>query len=88
MGIFSFGVILSELDMHTVPYAILRRTSVEGHTLPAATLLQGITMGSIRVDFSEENSFSITCVSVDPSQRPTAAEALYKLQVVLVQGLA
>ncbi|EGZ10500.1 hypothetical protein PHYSODRAFT_337312 [Phytophthora sojae] len=96
VGIFSFGVILSELDMHTVPYAILRRTSVEGHTLPAATLLQGITMGSIRVDFSEENSFSITCVSVDPSQRPTAAEALaltctpqmYHNDPVCVKGVA
>ncbi|KAG6612689.1 TKL protein kinase [Phytophthora cinnamomi] len=92
---FSFGVVLSELDVHTFPYAQTKKQSCEseGRKLTDATLLQRVATGSIRVEFSESNLLSITelgnaCISVDPNDRPSAAEALYKLQVVLAQELA
>ncbi|KAE8912844.1 hypothetical protein PF005_g5082 [Phytophthora fragariae] len=91
---FSFGVVLSELDVHTLPYAQEKKRSLDsgGRVLADATLLQRVAAGTVRVEFSEANLSSITelgcaCVSVDPSQRPSAAEALYRLQVVLAQGL-
>ncbi|KAE8912317.1 hypothetical protein PF005_g27985 [Phytophthora fragariae] len=93
--IFSFGVVLSELDVHTLPYAQTKKKNreTEGRELTDATLLQRVATGSIQVEFSDANLLSITelgkaCVSVDPNDRPSAAEALYKLQVVLAHELA
>jgi len=88
---FSFGVVLSELAVHTLPYAQSNETrDSNGKRLPDAILLQRVAMGKLSVAFSEANPASITelgraCVSVDPSLRPTAAEALYKLQVALAE---
>ncbi|GMF35954.1 unnamed protein product [Phytophthora fragariaefolia] len=86
---FSFGVVLSELDVHTLPYAQARKRSreVEGHELVDAALFQGVSTGSISVEFSDE-AYSVAelgraCVSVDPNDRPSAAEALYRLQLEL-----
>ncbi|POM74232.1 TKL protein kinase [Phytophthora palmivora] len=58
---FSFGVVLSELDVHTLPYAQTKQRSLDtsGRKMADATLLQKIT----------------------------AAEALYRLQVILTQDL-
>ncbi|RLN48230.1 hypothetical protein BBJ28_00019184 [Nothophytophthora sp. Chile5] len=88
---FSFGVVLSELDVHSLPYAKAKeRTSAGsgGSQMADTVLLQKVAMGKLRVEFSEASPQSVVdlghaCVSVDPRQRPTAAEALYKLQVIL-----
>ncbi|KAL3664617.1 hypothetical protein V7S43_010366 [Phytophthora oleae] len=92
--IFSFGVVLSELDVHTLPYTQAKKRSLAstGRKMADATLLQKITSGEIRVEFSKSIPRSLlelglTCVSVDPLYRPTAAEALYRLQVILAQEL-
>ncbi|GMF35943.1 unnamed protein product [Phytophthora fragariaefolia] len=92
---FSFGVVLSELDMHTLPYAEAKWQSLdlEGHSMADATLLQKITTGEARVDFSEASLSSIAelgyaCVSIDPQDRPSAAEALYKLHIFLAAKLS
>jgi serine/threonine-protein kinase TNNI3K len=82
---FSFGVVLSELDVHTPPYAQAKKSRKVG-------LLQKIASGEIRVDFSESSPKSLVelgraCVAVDPDERPTAPEALYRLQVILSQDL-
>ncbi|GMF40819.1 unnamed protein product [Phytophthora lilii] len=91
---FSFGVVLSELDVHTLPYALAKDKKLDsnGKCLPDAVLLQQVAMGQLSVDFSQFSPQSVVelgraCVSVDPSQRPTAAEALYRLQVLLAQEL-
>ncbi|RLN15183.1 hypothetical protein BBJ28_00009024 [Nothophytophthora sp. Chile5] len=92
---FSFGVVLSELDMHTLPYAQARsrfRDSDE-RQIPDAVLLQKVATGVLRVDFSGVGPQSMVelgcaCVSVEPSKRPTPAEVLYRLQVILAKELA
>ncbi|KAG6945634.1 hypothetical protein JG687_00017166 [Phytophthora cactorum] len=86
--IFSFGVVLSELDLHTLPYAQLKQEQISD-----ATLLQRVAMGAISVEFSAAGPQSMVylgnaCVSVDSRKRPTAAEALFTLQVILSKELA
>lgn len=50
-------------------------------------------MGTVSVEFSEAVPQSIielgnACVSVNPSERPSAVEALSKLEVILSKELA
>ncbi|CAH0482771.1 unnamed protein product [Peronospora belbahrii] len=82
--IFSFGVVLSELDLHSTPYAFAKSSSNFGHKVPDADFLQMVAMDKLRIQFSDAASSSIVelgiaFVSVDPKKRPTAAEALYQL---------
>ncbi|KAK1931053.1 putative serine/threonine-protein kinase [Phytophthora citrophthora] len=93
--IFSFGVVLSELDVHTLPYAQAKQRSLEtnGRKMADATLLQKITAGEVRVDFSDASPQAMVelgsaCIAVDPADRPTAAEALYRIQVIISQELS
>ncbi|KAI9918839.1 hypothetical protein PsorP6_011887 [Peronosclerospora sorghi] len=90
---FSFGVVLSELDSHVLPYVLAKDTpssssSESRNLLPGAAILQLVAAGKMRVHFSDAGPQSmvdlgLACVSLDPRERPTAAEALYKLQQVL-----
>ncbi|KAG1703502.1 hypothetical protein DVH05_007449 [Phytophthora capsici] len=92
---FSFGVVLSELDSHVMPYALSKSnsstessSSANPNKLPSAAILQMVAVGRLRVHFSEAGPQSMVdlgnaCVSLDPNERPTAAEALYKLQQIL-----
>jgi serine/threonine-protein kinase TNNI3K len=85
---FSFGVLLSELDTHSLPYAHATDRDGDGHRLPDAAVLQMVAAGSLRVEFSADALHEVValgeaCVSVDPAARPTAAEALGKLHSVL-----
>ncbi|KAE8912515.1 hypothetical protein PF003_g3756 [Phytophthora fragariae] len=91
---FSFGVVLSELDSHTLPYTQAKQRSQNNYGRPMtdASLLQKITAGDVRVEFSRSSPPSVVelglaCVAVNPGDRPTAAEALYRLQVILSQDL-
>lgn len=85
--IFSFGVVLSELDSHLLPYAHAKHAD-SGHKLTDTAILQLVSMGKLRVAFSEHvlpelRELGEACVVVEPSDRPTAAEILYKLQLAL-----
>ncbi|GMF44189.1 unnamed protein product [Phytophthora fragariaefolia] len=89
---FSFGVVLSELSTHLTPYANARlRTGLD---LPMArtVILQHVAAGKLSVEFSEAGPQSMVelgraCISMDPKDRPTAAEALYRLHKVLTLEL-
>ncbi|KAI9994428.1 hypothetical protein PInf_011056 [Phytophthora infestans] len=92
--IFSFGVVLSELDTHTLPYAQARQEMQNSHgrQMTDATLLQKVVTGTVTVTFSDAGPKSMadlgySCVSVDPTMRPSAAEALFKLQVLMSKEL-
>lgn len=86
---FSFGVVLSELDTHAIPYshAIDNKT---GRKLSDTAILQRIAAGTLRVHFSKESlaevvALGVACVATNPADRPGAAEALYTLQKALQQ---
>ncbi|KAE9051617.1 hypothetical protein PR001_g1280 [Phytophthora rubi] len=86
--IFSFGVVLSELDLHTLPYAHAKESSNSGRKTPDTAILQMVALGKIRVEFSPQALDSMVvlasaCVALNPEDRPTAAEALYHLQTIL-----
>eukprot|EP00644_Phytophthora_capsici_P007735 jgi/Phyca11/126046/e_gw1.61.237.1 len=92
--IFSLGVMLSELDVHTLPYAQAKERNLTstGRKMADATLLQKIASGEVQVEFSEMNprpllELGLACVSVDPFNRPTASEAQYRLQMIIRQEL-
>jgi len=85
---FSFGVLLSELDLHSLPYSHANESLGDGRKLPNAAILQMVAMGKLRVDFSTRSlpevvALGNACVSTNPTERPTAAMALYRLQEVL-----
>ncbi|KAF1317395.1 Tkl protein kinase, partial [Globisporangium splendens] len=80
--IFSFGVVLSELDSHLLPYA---ESKVGGSD---TAILQLVSMGKLQVQFSESampevRELGLACVAYNPQDRPTTAEILYKLQLAL-----
>ncbi|ETL97202.1 TKL protein kinase [Phytophthora nicotianae] len=92
---FSFGVLLSELDMLSAPYSQARKQIHDSSwcTLQDADILDKVTKGSLRVVFSESGPMALAelgraCVSVNPLNRPTAAEVLYRLQTILSEELA
>ncbi|RLN72080.1 hypothetical protein BBJ28_00022391 [Nothophytophthora sp. Chile5] len=88
--VFSFGVVLSELSTHKSPYSHVKLRAGSTHQMPRTVILQSVAAGELRVEFAEAGPKSmvelgLACVSVDPTLRPTAAEALYKLHTILKQ---
>ncbi|KAL3669841.1 hypothetical protein V7S43_005218 [Phytophthora oleae] len=93
--IFSFGIVLSEIDMLSAPYSQAREYLRDSSCRPLqdADILQRVAKGSLRVVFSESGPMALAelgraCVSVNPLKRPTASEALYRLQTILSKELA
>ncbi|KAG1711893.1 hypothetical protein DVH05_009132 [Phytophthora capsici] len=89
---FSFGVLLSELDVHVLPYSHAKEKSESDRKIPESVMLQMVALGKIRVEFSSNSLESVldlglACVSLDPQERPTAAQALYRLHSILTQEL-
>ncbi|KAK1929663.1 Serine/threonine-protein kinase STY17 [Phytophthora citrophthora] len=83
---FSFGVVLSELDSNALPYA----NTGKNRQASDLAILQLVMQGNLRVEFSETcppviMELGLACVSIDPTARPTAAQALYQLQVALAE---
>ncbi|KAF1317297.1 Tkl protein kinase, partial [Globisporangium splendens] len=85
--IFSFGVVLSELDSHMLPYAEAKETN-SGRVLPDTALLQMVSLGRLKVQLSAEAPQAMVdladaCTALEPKDRPTASDLLYRLQVML-----
>ncbi|KAJ8576231.1 hypothetical protein ON010_g2988 [Phytophthora cinnamomi] len=88
--VYSFGVVLSELDVHTMPYTRAKKENLDsnGNEIPDSLLLSRVALGIVKVDFSDATPRALVklgraCTSVYPTERPTAAQALYKLQKIL-----
>ncbi|ETN02570.1 TKL/DRK protein kinase [Phytophthora nicotianae INRA-310] len=80
--IYSFGVVLSELDMCKTPYtdAVTEGGSKARHF----QILQEVMAGELRPNFSEDCPsrvlrVAMACLSLDPSSRPTASEVIRQL---------
>ncbi|CAH0485743.1 unnamed protein product [Peronospora farinosa] len=88
--IFSFGVVLSELDSHKLPYACAKVTDT-GRVIPDTAILQLISSGRLSVGFTAPTSPALeamvhlgtACVAFEPEERPTASQALYQMQLVM-----
>jgi hypothetical protein len=88
--IFSFGVVLSELDSHLPPYAsaISSMTSESGQKVTETALMEMVAMGRVRVEFSANapaalENLGLSCVDLNPKNRPSAGEVHYQLQKIL-----
>ncbi|OWZ16872.1 Protein kinase [Phytophthora megakarya] len=89
VDIFSFGVLLSELDTHAPPYNDAR--SLSGTQLADAVVLQMIAAGSIRLRFGEDcppdlRSLADSCLAKNPRMRPAASEVVYALRTIKKLG--
>lgn len=79
VDVYSFGIILSELDTHQLPFADVKLNDM--------AILQGVSSGKLQVSFSDtcpQNLLTLarSCMSLDPAERPPAAKVAYELRKV------
>lgn len=80
---FSFSVLLSELDSHQIPYDGV--CDATGTQLADVTLLELVATGDLKPRLSrncpqEVVQVATRCFALDPAQRPTATEVAYALR--------
>lgn len=84
--VFSFGVLLSELNNHLLPYT--NATDMEsGQNIAPTIIAHMVANGSLSVTFSTSALHSVvelghSCVTIDPRSRPTSIEVLLQLQLI------
>ncbi|KAJ8559213.1 hypothetical protein ON010_g8234 [Phytophthora cinnamomi] len=88
---FSFGVVLGELDCQQLPYSHAKESGT-GRKLPGTAILQMVAAGQLRLEISQSTPSGIydlvmACTSLAPSDRPTAAEAFERLQSIARETL-
>ncbi|CAH0473585.1 unnamed protein product [Peronospora belbahrii] len=88
--VFSMGVVLSELDFHTLPYSNAVEVKNQNRNIASAAIVHLVATGKLRVEFSSAGSrlmaeLGLSCVALNPDDRPTAAEVLYKLHTILTR---
>ncbi|RLN58290.1 hypothetical protein BBJ28_00025368 [Nothophytophthora sp. Chile5] len=81
--IYSFGVVLSELDTCKIPFHNFLSTG--GTNVKPFQILQEVMTGTLRPSFSEEcppriRRVGVACCQQDPARRPTAAQLVRMLQ--------
>ena len=86
VDMYSFGVILSELDSHQLPFSDIRQSN--GEPLEESALLELLAVGALQPTVSPEcpkevRALLLACLSLDPSERPTGLEVTYKLRQLL-----
>lgn len=84
--IFAFGVVLSELDTHELPYEDIRGAT--GNRVADIALLQMVSAGKLVPTFSrscppEVLKLAMRCLAFDRSVRPTAVEVAYALRTIM-----
>ncbi|KAJ0406242.1 hypothetical protein ATCC90586_008200 [Pythium insidiosum] len=81
--VFSFGVVLSELDTHMLPYAQAKETGTN-RKLPETAVLQMVSLGRLSVSFSSDADPELValgreCVRVNARERPSSSEVLHRV---------
>jgi hypothetical protein len=85
--IYAFGVMLSELDTHLIPYDDARSTDGK-RPLANVAILQLVAEGKLRPTFSATcrpatKALALRCLAQVPEERPAAAVVAYELRQVL-----
>ncbi|RLN82461.1 hypothetical protein BBJ28_00017887, partial [Nothophytophthora sp. Chile5] len=88
---FSFGVVLGELDCQQLPYSHATESGTS-RKLPGTAILQMVASGQLRLEICKTTPSGIhdlvmACTSLTPEERPTAAEALETLQAIARETL-
>jgi hypothetical protein len=84
---YSFGVVLSELDTHELPYDDARTAA--GEPLANVAILQRVAMGHLKPTFRSEKcppallTLAHQCLEHDWSKRPTAAQVASELLQII-----
>ncbi|CAI5741680.1 unnamed protein product [Hyaloperonospora brassicae] len=81
--IYSFGVVLSELDTGAIPYH--NAVTESGGQATSFQILQDVMAGSLRPSFSRDcppriRRVGLACLSLDPSSRPSAHQLIEWLE--------
>lgn len=84
--VFSFGVMLTELDSLEYPYHGV--TTPDGRPVPEAAIVHMVALGNLQAEFSQMSRTDMVllgraCLSVDPQRRPSAAVLVEKIQRAL-----
>ncbi|GLE05370.1 hypothetical protein PINS_up014383 [Pythium insidiosum] len=79
--VFSFGVILSEMDTHKLPYG------TKGREFSDATIIAQVSSGQLCVDFTALADRDVVqlardCMAFHPDDRPTAAVVAMRMRAV------
>ncbi|ETV99749.1 TKL protein kinase [Aphanomyces invadans] len=84
--VFSFGVILSELDTEQLPYANQRND--RGNPFTDLGLMEAVAKGRILPSFTSScpdwfRELGLACLSLDPTLRPSATQVSYAIRTQL-----
>ncbi|KDO28712.1 TKL protein kinase [Saprolegnia parasitica CBS 223.65] len=85
--IYSFGMILTELDTHAVPYADM--VNDRGQALGNFTIMYKVMQGKIKPTLSETcpdwlREMALECMAFSPDDRPTAVDLEARLEALLI----
>lgn len=86
---YSFGILLSELDSNALPFA---NANTNQQQLPPMALLNQVALGKISAELSSPRTpveiveLAKRCLSLEPSERPSAADAIVTLEGVLSES--
>ncbi|CAH0475994.1 unnamed protein product [Peronospora belbahrii] len=86
VDMYSFGVILSELDSHDLPFSDITLSS--GQPLPESAVVELLRTGAIRPSLSDRcprgvEMLVMACLNLEPKVRPTAAQTADRLRALL-----
>lgn len=85
---YSFGILLSELDSNALPFS----NANTNQQLPHMALLNHIALGKISAELSSPRTpvgiveLAKRCLSLEPSERPSAVDAIATLEGVLSES--
>ncbi|GMF31868.1 unnamed protein product [Phytophthora lilii] len=88
--IYAFGVILSEIDTHSLPYENIQGVVSGRHTMSDVEILDLVASGKLHPVFTlgcptGVRELAERCLSLDPVDRPTALQAVIVLRTLLAE---
>ncbi|KAF0689650.1 Aste57867_18923 [Aphanomyces stellatus] len=89
VDVFSFGVLLSELDTHQIPYTDVRND--QGHPISDTAIVGMVLYNGLRPKFSGAclpwvENLALRCMATDPDERPEPTEIVRVIATELERG--